>query len=148
MKNVLMDVESTRPMDTFKFGEILGGKAKPGMVVCLSGDLGTGKTVFAKGFGRGLGITEPVVSPTFTIVSEYREGRLPLFHFDTYRIEDPDEMYEVGLDEYLYGEGVCLIEWPEMIEDLLTDEYLLVTIEKNPEKGEDYRKITLYEVRK
>ena len=101
-----------------------------------------GKTVLAKGFAAGLGITEPVTSPTFTIVHEY-EGRLPLYHFDVYRIGDPDEMYDIGFDEYLYGEGVCLIEWPERVEELLPDTAVKITINKDYEKGNDYRCIRI-----
>ena len=105
-----------------------------------------GKTVFTQGFAAGLGITEPVNSPTFTIVQIYDEGRLPLYHFDVYRIGDPEEMYEVGYEEYVYGEGVSLIEWADLIEDILPTHYTKVLIEKNPDKGFDYRKISVEEV--
>ncbi len=139
--NEKLEMESFAPKDTYEFGRMLGEKLTPGTIICLSGDLGTGKTVFTKGLAAGLGIKEIVVSPTFTIVQEYREGRIPLYHFDTYRIEDPDEMYEVGLDEYLYGGGICVIEWAENIEEMLPKERYLLSIYKVPEKGSEYRKI-------
>lgn len=123
-------------------GEIAKGAA-PGMVICLDGDLGTGKTVFTQGFARGLGITEPVSSPTFTIVQIYEEGRLPLYHFDVYRIEDIEEMEEIGYEDYFYGQGVCLIEWSERIRELLPEKALRVRIEKELEKGFDFRRITV-----
>lgn len=128
--------------ETFALGKTLGEQAKPGDIYCLEGDLGVGKTVFTQGFAAGLGIKGPVNSPTFTIVQEYRQGRLPLFHFDVYRISDPDEMLDVGLEEYLYaGEGVCLIEWPSRIEELLPPEARWLHIEKDLSRGLDYRKI-------
>ncbi|MCR4841391.1 MAG: tRNA (adenosine(37)-N6)-threonylcarbamoyltransferase complex ATPase subunit type 1 TsaE [Lachnospiraceae bacterium] len=136
-------IDSFCPKDTFEFGRMMGEKIKPGTVITLSGDLGVGKTVFAKGLAKGLGITEPVVSPTFTIVQEYKEGRIPLFHFDAYRIEDSEEMYEIGFDEYLNYGGICLIEWAENINDMLPESFYKVTIEKDLEKGFDYRRITL-----
>ena len=136
-----LNMESFSAKDTFEFGRMLGEKLTAGTIICLSGDLGTGKTVFTKGLAKGLGITEPVVSPTFTIVQEYKEGRIPLYHFDTYRIDDPEEMYEVGLDDYLFGDGICVIEWAETIEELLSEGCYKLTIEKVPEKGTDYRKI-------
>jgi tRNA threonylcarbamoyladenosine biosynthesis protein TsaE len=142
-----MTIESMCAQDTFEFGRMLGKKLTPGSVVCLSGDLGTGKTIFSKGLAKGLGIEEPVVSPTFTIVQEYTTGSLPLYHFDTYRIADPEEMYEIGFDDYLYGNGICLIEWPEMVQELLPPKRLELKIEKNPEKGFDYRMITLEEIK-
>lgn len=141
--NNKMTIDSFCARDTLEFGRMLGEKVAPGMVISLSGDLGTGKTVFSKGFAKGLGIREPVVSPTFTIVQEYKEGRIPLYHFDTYRIADPEEMYEIGFEDYLYGDGVCLVEWPEMVEELLPEKLLRITIEKHPEKGVDYRRITM-----
>lgn len=138
-----MIIETNSREETFELGKSLGEQAKQGEIYCLSGDLGTGKTVFTQGFARGLGITEPVSSPTFTIVSEYEEGRLPLYHFDVYRIEDIEEMEEIGYEDCFYGEGVCLIEWAELIKELLPETYVSITIEKNPEKGFDYRKITV-----
>ena len=136
-----MMTESFRAEDTFRIGETMGKNAMPGEVLCLSGNLGVGKTVFAKGFAKGLGIEEAVNAPTFTILREYDGGRLPLYHFDTYRLEDAEEMEEVGLDEYLFGEGVCLIEWPERIAEILPANCRWVCIEKDPEKGEDYRRV-------
>lgn len=138
-----MEFETFSAEETFKLGEMTGGKLKPGTVVCLDGDLGVGKTVFVKGVAKGLGIKEPVVSPTFTILQEYREGRIPLYHFDVYRIEDPEEMYEIGFDDYLYGDGVCLIEWAKRVTELLPENVLRITIAKDPEKGLSYRKITM-----
>ena len=111
--------ETFRPEDTFALGRSLGEGAKAGEVYCLDGDLGAGKTVFTQGFAAGLGITEPVNSPTFTILQVYDEGRLPLYHFDVYRIGDVEEMDEIGYEEYFYGEGVCLIEWASLIEEIL-----------------------------
>ena len=115
----------------------------PGMVISLTGDLGVGKTVFTQGLAKGLGIEEPVNSPTFTIVQVYEEGRLPLYHFDVYRIGDIEEMDEIGYEDYFYGEGVCLIEWADLIREILPEQMCRVTIEKDLEKGFDYRKITL-----
>jgi tRNA threonylcarbamoyladenosine biosynthesis protein TsaE len=131
--------------DTYELGTKLGEKAEPGQVFCLLGDLGTGKTVFTQGFAKGLGITEPVSSPTFTIVQVYEEGKLPFYHFDVYRIEDIEEMYEIGYEDYFYGQGVCLIEWSNLIEELLPIDRKVITIEKDLEKGFDYRKITIEE---
>lgn len=138
-----MVFESFCAEDTYNFGRMLGEKVPKGTVICLSGDLGTGKTLFSKGFAKGLLIDEPVVSPTFTIVQEYKSGRLPLYHFDTYRIADPYEMDEIGFDDYLYGDGVCLIEWPEMVEELLPENRIDIKISKNLEKGFDFRYIDM-----
>lgn len=135
--------ESFSPEETYALGKILGEAAKAGDVFCLNGDLGVGKTVFTQGFANGLGITEPVNSPTFTIVQEYHDGSLPLYHFDVYRIGDVSEMDEVGYEDYFFGEGVCLIEWSNLIEEILPDHVIEVTIEKDLEKGFDYRKITV-----
>ncbi|MCI6237852.1 tRNA (adenosine(37)-N6)-threonylcarbamoyltransferase complex ATPase subunit type 1 TsaE [Porcincola intestinalis] len=139
--------EAFTPDDTFRLGFQMAEKAAPGDVIALLGDLGVGKTVFTKGFAAGLGIQEDISSPTFTILQLYEEGRLPLYHFDVYRIGDPEEMMEVGWDDYVYGNGVCLIEWANLIEDLMEEipdgKLKRVTIEKNPEKGFDYRKITV-----
>ncbi|MBQ3393049.1 MAG: tRNA (adenosine(37)-N6)-threonylcarbamoyltransferase complex ATPase subunit type 1 TsaE [Lachnospiraceae bacterium] len=135
--------ETSSAQETFEIGRRLGEEARRGMVYALNGDLGTGKTVFSKGFAAGLGIVEPVSSPTFTILQIYEEGRLPLYHFDVYRIEDPDEMEEVGLDEYLEGDGVCLIEWAERIEELLPEDCIRVDLEKEPARGNDLRRITI-----
>ncbi|MBQ1291781.1 MAG: tRNA (adenosine(37)-N6)-threonylcarbamoyltransferase complex ATPase subunit type 1 TsaE [Lachnospiraceae bacterium] len=138
-----MIIESFSAQDTFEAGRRLAESASAGEIYALHGDLGVGKTVFTKGFAEGLGITEPVCSPTFTILQIYEEGRLPLYHFDVYRIEEPEEMEEVGLDEYLFGEGVCLIEWADRIEDMIPDTARRIVIEKDLSKGLDYRRITV-----
>lgn len=128
--------------ETFALGKQLGEQAKKGDIFCLSGDLGVGKTVFTKGFAVGLGITEPVNSPTFTIVQEYN-GRIPFYHFDVYRIEEPEEMDEIGYEEYFFGEGACMIEWAELIEELIPKEAVHILIEKDLAKGLDYRRVTV-----
>ena len=138
-----MVIETRSPEETFALGEKLGREAKPGQIYTLNGDLGTGKTVFTQGFASGLGITEPVNSPTFTILQLYEEGRMPFYHFDVYRIGDVEEMDEIGYEDCFYGEGVCLIEWAELIEEILPENVIVVTIEKDLEQGFDYRKITL-----
>ncbi|MEE1040267.1 MAG: tRNA (adenosine(37)-N6)-threonylcarbamoyltransferase complex ATPase subunit type 1 TsaE [Lachnospiraceae bacterium] len=135
--------ETYSPEETLEIGKSLGENAAPGEVYALIGDLGAGKTVFTKGFAQGLGIEEPVNSPTFTILQIYEEGRIPLYHFDVYRIEEPEEMEEVGFDEYIDGDGVCLIEWAGRIGDLLPPEVIVVRIEKNLDRGPDYRRITV-----
>lgn len=136
-----MIFETNNAQETFELGKKLGEAARPGDVICLDGDLGTGKTVFTQGFASGLGITEPVNSPTFTIVQVYEEGRIPLYHFDVYRIGDIEEMDEIGYEDYFYGQGVCLIEWSSLIAELIPEEASRITIEKNLEKGFSYRKI-------
>ena len=136
-------IDSFCAKDTYELGEKIGQMAKPGMVISLTGDLGVGKTVFTQGLAKGLGIEEPVNSPTFTIVQVYEKGRLPLYHFDVYRIGDIEEMDEIGYEDYFYGEGVCLIEWSTLIQEILPEQMCRVTIEKDLEKGFDYRKITL-----
>ena len=130
---------------THALGKKIGETAKPGDVYTLVGDLGVGKTVFTQGIADGLGITEPVSSPTFTIVQVYEEGRMPFYHFDVYRIGDIEEMDEIGYEDYFYGEGLCMIEWANLIEEILPDKRYDVTIEKDLEKGFDYRKITIKE---
>ncbi len=130
------------PKETYEFAFGLAKEAKPGDIICLDGDLGVGKTVFTQGFAAGLGIEGPVNSPTFTILQIYDEGRLPLYHFDVYRIGCSDEMDELGYEEYFFGEGVCLIEWSTIISDIIPDEAKHVIIEKDLEKGFDYRRIT------
>lgn len=135
--------ESLRPEDTFAFARKLAESAQPGQVYALIGDLGVGKTVFTKGFAAGLGIGESVSSPTFTILQIYEEGRIPLYHFDVYRIEEPEEMEEVGFDEYVDGDGVCLVEWANRIEEILPPETIFVRICKDLDRGLDYRRITL-----
>ena len=136
-------IESFSREETFELGREIGKNAKPCSVFALTGDLGTGKTVFTQGVAAGLGITEPVTSPTFTILQIYEGGRLPFFHFDVYRIEDPEEMYEVGFDDYLYGQGVCLIEWAEQVAELLPQKRTDITIEKDLTRDFSYRKITI-----
>ena len=135
--------ESLSRGDTYEFAKKMGEKAAPGQVYCLSGDLGVGKTVFAQGFGAGVGITEPMSSPTFTILQEYHEGRLPLYHYDVYRVGDIDEMEETGFYEYAGGDGVTLIEWAELIEEIIPRDAVHITIEKDVEKGFDYRRIVV-----
>lgn len=136
-----MIYESNSPEDTFEIGRRIGEKVSVGTTITLSGDLGVGKTVFAQGLAKGLGIDEPINSPTFTILQVYEGGRLPFYHFDVYRIADSEEMYEIGFEEYFYGEGVCLIEWPERIPDILPLDCVRITIDKVLDKGFDYRKI-------
>lgn len=140
-----MIIETHTPQETFDIGKKLGERAIQGEVYGLSGDLGTGKTVLAQGFADGLGIREPVSSPTFTIIQQHDGGRLPLYHFDVYRIGDISEMDEIGYEDCFYGDGVCLVEWPSRIEKLLPKHYVSVSIEQAPEKGFDYRKITVEE---
>ena len=142
-----MIIESLCADDTFAFGKKLGEAAEPGTVYTLVGDLGVGKTVLTQGLAEGLGITEAVNSPTFTILQVYEEGRLPLYHFDVYRIGDVEEMDEIGYEDYFYGDGVCLIEWASQIRDILPDDCHQVTIAKDLKKGFDFREITLDEMR-
>lgn len=139
-------IESFNPEDTFAVGMRIGRDCKPGQVYTLIGDLGVGKTVFTQGVAKGLGITEPVNSPTFTIVQIYEEGRMPFYHFDVYRIGDVEEMDEIGYEDYFYGEGLCLIEWANLIEEILPEHYSRITIEKDLEFGFDYRKIVIEEI--
>ena len=136
-------IETENPEETFALGQKIGRAATPGQVYTLTGDLGVGKTVFTQGIADGLGITEPESSPTFTIVQVYEEGRMPFYHFDVYRIGDIEEMDEIGYEDYFYGEGLCMIEWANLIEEILPDKRYDVTIEKDLEKGFDYRKITI-----
>lgn len=136
-----MIFESNSPEETFKIACQLGKQAKPGEIYCLSGELGVGKTVFSQGFANGLGITEDVNSPTFTILQTYESGKMPLYHFDVYRLGDVEEMEEIGYDDYFFGEGVCLIEWAEVIQEILPAGRKNVRIEKALNKSYDYRKI-------
>ena len=138
-----MIVQSFCAEDTYEIGKKIGQEAVPGQVICLYGNLGVGKTVFTQGVAAGLGITEPVSSPTFTIVQIYEEGRLPFYHFDVYRIGDIEEMEEIGYDDYFFGKGICLIEWAELIEEILPDDRISITIEKDLAQGFDYRRITV-----
>lgn len=136
-----MITETHNSKETYKLGFNMGKSAKAGDVYCLDGDLGVGKTVFTQGFAKGLGINEPINSPTFTIVQEYHEGRLPLYHFDVYRIGDITEMDEIGYEEYFYSEGVCLIEWGNLISEIMPENATYITISKDLSKGFDYRRI-------
>lgn len=135
--------ETTAPQATHELGEQLGKQAQPGQIYCLDGELGVGKTVFAQGFAAGLGISEPVSSPTFTILQQYEEGRLSLYHFDVYRIDDVEEMDEIGYEDCFYGDGVCLIEWSQRITEILPKEVIRVRIEKDLDRDFDYRRITI-----
>lgn len=136
-------IETYSADETRGLGQKLGREAKPGEVYTLIGDLGVGKTVLTQGIAEGLGITEPVCSPTFTIVQVYEEGRLPFYHFDVYRIGDAAEMDEIGYEDYFYGDGLTMIEWANLIEEILPEHYRRITIEKDLEKGFDYRRITI-----
>lgn len=138
-----MIIETRSAEETFALGEKIGKEAKKGEVYTLIGDLGVGKTVFTQGMARGLGITEPVSSPTFTIVQVYEEGRLPFYHFDVYRIGDIEEMDEIGFEDYVYGDGVSLIEWANLIEEILPEKRTEIFIEKDLENGFEFRRITV-----
>ncbi len=138
-----MIIETNSAEETYQLGKQMGEKAGAGEIYCLDGDLGTGKTVFTQGFAAGLGVEGPVNSPTFTILQQYDSGRLPLYHFDVYRIGDVEEMDEIGYEECFYGEGVTLIEWSSLIREILPDQVIRITIEKDLEKGFDYRRITV-----
>ncbi len=137
------DWETEAPEETFALGVQLGQEAQPGQVYCLEGDLGAGKTVFAQGFARGLGITGAVSSPTFTILQSYEEGRLPFYHFDVYRIADIEEMDEIGYEDCFFGTGVSLVEWPGKICEILPEDAIWITVEKDLERGFDYRRISM-----
>ncbi len=138
-----MVFETFSAEETFALGEKLGRMAQAGEVYSLVGDLGVGKTVFTQGFAHGLGIDEPVNSPTFTILQIYESGRLPLYHFDVYRIEDPDEMEEIGCEDFFYGDGVSMVEWADRIREIMPEGCREIRIEKDLDRGFDYRKITL-----
>lgn len=140
-------IEMFCAQETFDFGKKIGENARPGEVYTLIGDLGVGKTVFTQGVAAGLGIEEPISSPTFTILQIYEEGRMPFYHFDVYRIGDVEEMEEIGYEDCFYGEGICLIEWANLIEEILPPVYKQITIEKDLEKGFDYRRIIMEEKR-
>lgn len=142
---IMKIIETYSPEETFQAGKRLGEQAGKGQVYCLDGDLGVGKTVFTQGFAKGLGIQSDVNSPTFTIIQQYEEGRLPLYHFDVYRIGDISEMDEIGYEDCFYGEGVCLIEWASLVEEIIPETAIEIRIEKDLEKGFDYRKITVEE---
>ena len=138
-----MTVDSFSAQDTFALGQQIGEAAVPGEVYTLTGDLGVGKTVFTQGVAKGLGIKGAVNSPTFTILQVYEEGRLPFYHFDVYRIGCAEEMDEIGYEDYFYGDGVCFIEWADLIEEILPKNCRKITISKDLSKGLDYRKITI-----
>lgn len=138
-----MTVDSFSAQDTFALGQQIGEAAVPGEVYTLTGDLGVGKTVFTQGVAKGLGIKEAVNSPTFTILQVYEEGRLPFYHFDVYRIGCVEEMDEIGYEDYFYGDGVCFIEWADLIEEILPKNCRKIMISKDLSKGLDYRKITI-----
>lgn len=135
--------ETYSEAETFAIGENLGKTAIPGQVYCLNGDLGTGKTVISKGFAKGLGIKSHITSPTFTIINVYEEGRMPFYHFDVYRIGDPYELEEIGYEEYFYGEGITLIEWSTLVEELIPEDAIQISVTKDIEKGLDYRCIII-----
>lgn len=135
--------ETYSAKETYELGEEIGRRACPGQVYTLDGDLGVGKTVFTQGVAAGLGIDEPVSSPTFTILQEYDSGRLPFYHFDVYRIGDVEEMEEIGYEDCFYGQGICLIEWAHLVEEILPENRISIRIEKDLEKGLDYRRITI-----
>ena len=141
-----MEIKRTIAMvseeETRKFGLTLADELAAGDVLALIGDLGTGKTALARYIAEGLGITSRVNSPTFTIVKEYREGRLPLFHFDVYRVSDPEELFNIGCDEYFYGDGLCVVEWADLIEEILPENTKYIYIEYGPKEGERIYKCT------
>ncbi|MDR2889281.1 MAG: tRNA (adenosine(37)-N6)-threonylcarbamoyltransferase complex ATPase subunit type 1 TsaE [Lachnospiraceae bacterium] len=139
-------IESGSAQETFMIGCEMGKTAVPGAVFALIGDLGCGKTVFTQGVAAGLGIEEAVVSPTFTILQEYEGGRMPFYHYDVYRIGDVEEMDEIGYDDYVYGKGLCLIEWAGLIESILPKHYIRITIEKDVQRGFDYRRIKVEDI--
>ena len=143
MNNHIKIIETNSPQETFEAGKKLGLMAEPGDIYTLNGDLGVGKTVFTQGVAAGLGIKEPVNSPTFTIVQVYEGGRMPFYHFDVYRIGDIEEMDEIGYEDYFFGEGLCMIEWADLIKELIPADAKSITIEKNLEKGFDYRQIIM-----
>lgn len=138
-----MIIETFSEKETWMIAKRIAESVEQGDIVCLNGDLGAGKTAFSKGFALGLGINEPISSPTFTIIQEYDEGRLPLYHFDVYRIGDIEEMDEIGYEDYFYNKGVCLIEWSELIKEIIPKGVCSILIEKDLEKGFDYRKLTI-----
>jgi len=146
MREIILNLDSNNEKETFELGKKIGMEATPGAVYTLIGDLGVGKTVFTQGVAKGLGIEDIISSPTFTIVQVYDEGRLPFYHFDVYRIGDESEMDEIGYEEYVYGDGISLIEWANLIEGILPDEYIEVEIKKDLSKGFDYRNITMTRV--
>ena len=142
-EDIIMIIESFSSEETAKLGRKIGKLVQPGDIICLNGDLGVGKTVFTQGIADGLEIDDSICSPTFTLIQEYEQGRIPLYHFDVYRISGPWDMDDLGYEDYFFGDGVCLVEWGCLIEELLPDNTIMITIEKDLEKGFDYRKITI-----
>ncbi len=138
-------LETYSAEETFAYGKSFGERVQSGQVCTLIGDLGVGKTVFTQGVAAGLGISEPVNSPTFTILQIYEEGRLPFYHFDVYRIGDVEEMEEIGYEDCFYGEGVCLIEWADLVAEIIPERHTRITIEKDLTKGFAYRRIRIEE---
>lgn len=141
-----MVFETFSPEETLALGERMAKEAKAGQTFTLIGDLGVGKTVFTQGIAKGLEIDEAICSPTFTIVQEYHSGRLPFYHFDVYRIGCVEEMDEIGFDDYVYGDGLTMIEWANLIEEILPEKYTRIVIEKDLERGFDYRRITVEDI--
>ena len=135
--------ESRSAAETAALAGQISGAASAGSIFCLDGDLGAGKTVFAQGFARGLGIEGPVSSPTFTILHIYNSGRLPLYHFDVYRLASPEEMYDLGYEDYFFGDGISIVEWGSSMRALFPEETVFIEIEKDLVKGDDYRRITI-----
>ena len=140
-----MKFESESAQETYMLGEALGRSARPGQVYALLGDLGVGKTVFSQGMAAGLGVGGPVSSPTFTILQVYEDGRLPFYHFDAYRISDVEEMEEIGYEDCFYGEGISLIEWADLVAEIIPEKHTRITIEKDLSKGFEYRRIRIEE---
>ena len=138
-----MIIETFSSEETAELGRKIGRLVQPGDIICLNGDLGVGKTVFTQGIADGLEIGDSICSPTFTLIQEYEQGRIPLYHFDVYRISGPWDMDDLGYEDYFFGNGVCLVEWGCLIEELLPENTIMITIEKDLEKGFDYRKITI-----
>ena len=138
-----MIIETFSSEETAELGRKIGRLVQPGDIICLNGDLGVGKTVFTQGIADGLEIDDSICSPTFTLIQEYEQGRIPLYHFDVYRISGPWDMDDLGYEDYFFGNGVCLVEWGCLIEELLPDNTIFITIEKDLEKGFDYRRITI-----
>ncbi len=134
-----MEYITNSPEETEAIGAALGAKLQPGTVLAYRGDLGAGKTAFTRGLARGLGAADMVTSPTYTIVNEYLSGRLPLFHFDMYRLPDSDSLFDIGWEDYLDRQGICAVEWSENVQEAMEDA-IFITIEKN---GESTRRITI-----
>lgn len=138
-----MEFFSNEMKDTISLGKKLGEILKSGDIICLLGDLGTGKTHFVKGIAEGLDIVDNITSPTFSIVNEYHSGRLNLYHFDVYRVNDPDEIEAIGFDEYIFSDAVSIIEWSNYIEELIPEEHIEINIEKDISQGINFRKISI-----